>query len=335
MDHQTVESSSCFFSADGGSRRHGHGGSIEHTTTTTTKQPQQTESNGPPRPSRRNIQRICIFELPYDWDLQNLPPTVHGGGAEQWWWRAQKYHNEGGDSMNQRRNKNEYTKTTINNKMWCKSYITTSCDMDDDDLSSLGLDVEEYDFSDREGPSVDEDDDDDDSVDFFMLDKEQQAVKMTKTGRRNVFSLWRKLPFGRRSTTRRGQVGAAAPVSFEKSNQGSNNVVRGSVSPSTSSLPMIFDILTLSTFSTNLSSSTRSNKRGDHDEVDREDSTDREEDDSLSVETFTSYRWTSPSTQGRPQHQQKDQPNTKPRNHFGRWRQNRRRGRRSSIECYK
>eukprot|EP00529_Nitzschia_sp_RCC80_P030081 CAMPEP_0113473984 /NCGR_PEP_ID=MMETSP0014_2-20120614/18337_1 /TAXON_ID=2857 /ORGANISM="Nitzschia sp." /LENGTH=318 /DNA_ID=CAMNT_0000366791 /DNA_START=420 /DNA_END=1372 /DNA_ORIENTATION=- /assembly_acc=CAM_ASM_000159 len=318
MDHQTVESSSCFFSADGGSRRHGHGGSIEHTTTTTTKQPQQTESNGPPRPSRRNIQRICIFELPYDWDLQNLPPTVHGGGGggggrEQ---RSSsspslQHHNEGGDSMDQRRKKkNEYT---TNNKMWCKSYITTSCDMDDDDLSSLGLDVEEYDFNDGEGPSIGEDDDDD--VDFFFLDKEQR-VKLTNTEKRSVSSLWRKLTFGRRrsTTTRRGQVGVAAPVSFEKSNQGSNNGVRGSRVPSTSSLSTIFDIITLSTFSMNLSGSTRSNKRGDHDEVDREDSTDRKEDDSLSVETFTSYRWTSPSTQGRPQHQQKEQHTTsKPR----------------------
>ena len=284
---------------------------------------------------RQQKRIVCIFELPYDWDLRNLPPTVHGGSGDIQQKGVRRYYYPLGEEQ-----------SITHNKMWCKAHITTSCDMDDDDLSSLGSDIEEYDIYDGEDEEEEEEgplssSTDNDDKDFCMFDK-KHPDKTTKTKQTSVPLMWRKLAYGR-STPRRGRVGTVAAVPLDKSNQGSNRDVRGRDSPSPSSLSMIFDIITLSTFSMSTAGngrrSTRSNKRVEYDEVSHrgEDSTDRVEDDSLSVETCTPYRWTNPSTQGRPQLTVKKEQQTinmtKPRRRrFGRWRIGRR-GRRSSTPC--
>ena len=308
--------------------------------------------------------RICIFELPYDWDLQNLPPTVHGGGdrdrsvhvgtgttgGEKRWplsllptqpqqqqqqqQQQQHHHHHNGDSINPPKNHHP-SEQSITNRMWCKSYITTSCDMDDDDLSSLGLDVEEYDFDhgeeeEEERPVLD------DETDFCILGKKRQPHNKTIKAKQASFStMWRKLRFGR-TTPRQGRNATGAAESLEKSNQGSNKSAHGKDVSFPSSLSLVFDIITLSTFSMKTAGrSARSNMRVHYDENDHGDSTDRVEDDSLSVETFTSYRWTSPSTQGHPQLQKEQHTKnmTKSSRRFGgRWRL-RGRGRRPSIPC--
>jgi hypothetical protein len=247
--------------------------------TRSSQQQQQQQVTSTTTTTHRN-KKVCIFELPYDWDQNKLPPTVHSGDVQSTANMRPSNRRSRKEQTSSSSSSSRSSRPQSSHPMWStKAYITTSCDMGDD-ISSLELDVEEgsdgCSSSDNVDTSFDCDDDDD-----VLFDHHPVAIKSSSSRKIIKIAWWRRLMMkmskrrhnaGRKSGGSRSTTKTTSPLSL---------LIRNSIS---------FED------HTNETTTAEDDYRchgGDSDDT--------------SVETVTSYRWISPSTQHHHQQQQQQQ----------------------------